>query len=57
MLMNFVKRDHPGVPIILFSETGHDEEQVEAMLLLGAHPYRRKGSMEELIQAVRRSFR
>jgi DNA-binding response OmpR family regulator len=57
MLMKFLKRNHPGVPIILFSETEHDEEEVKAMLLLGAHQYLRKGSMEELIKAVRRSFR
>ena len=57
MLMKFLKRHHPCVPIILFSETDHDEEQVKATLLLGAHPYRCKGSMKELIKAVRTSFK
>jgi DNA-binding response OmpR family regulator len=57
MLMKFLKRNHPGVPIILFSDTEHDEEAIKAMLLQGAHQYLRKGSTEELIKAVRRSFR
>ena len=57
MLMKFLRRNHPGVPLILFSETEHDEEAVKAMLLQGAHQYLRKGGMKELIKAVRRSFR
>jgi DNA-binding response OmpR family regulator len=57
MLMKFLKRNYPGVPVILFSDTEHDEETVKAMLLQGAHQYLRKGSIEELLKAVRRSFR
>ncbi len=57
VLMKFLKRNSPGVPIILTSATEHDEEAVKAMLLQGAHQYLRKGSIEELVKAVRRSFR
>lgn len=57
MFMKFLKRNYPGVPIILSSDTEHDEEAVKAMLLQGAHQYLRKGSIEELLKAARRSFR
>jgi DNA-binding response OmpR family regulator len=57
VLMKFLRRNHPDVPVILFSDTEHDEEAVKGMLLQGAHQYLRKGSTEELVRAVRRSFR
>ena len=57
MLMKFLRRNHPDVPIILFTGKEHDEEAIKKMLLQGAAQYLKKGSMEELVKAVRRSFR
>jgi DNA-binding response OmpR family regulator len=57
MLMKFLRRNHPAVPILLYTGQEHDEERVRHMLLQGAAQYLRKGSMKELVQAVGRSFR
>lgn len=57
MLLRFLRRNHPDVPIILYTGMEHDEEAVKAMLLQGAAQYLRKGSMEDLVKAVGRSFR
>lgn len=57
MLMRFLRRNHPDVPILLYTGMEHDEEAVKTMLLQGAAQYLRKGPMPELISAVRRSFR
>ena len=57
MLMRFLRRNHPDVPILLYTGMEHNEEAVKGMLLQGAAQYLRKGSMDELIKAVTRSFR
>lgn len=57
MLMRFLRVNHPGVPILLYTGMEHDEETVRKMLTQGAAQYLRKGSMEELVRAVQRSFR
>jgi len=57
MLMRFLRVNHPGVPILLYTGLDHDEEAVKKMLTQGAAQYLRKGPMEELVRAVRRSFR
>lgn len=57
MLMKFLRRNQPDVPILLFTGMEHDEEAVKRMLFQGASQYLKKGSMDELVKAVRRSFR
>jgi two-component system response regulator FlrC len=57
MLMRFLRRNYPEVPILIYTGMEHDEEAVKGMLLQGAAQYLRKGSMDELIKAVTRSFR
>ena len=57
MLMRFLRKNHPDVPILLYTGMEHDEAAVKAMLLQGAAQYLRKGSMDDLVKAVTRSFR
>jgi two-component system nitrogen regulation response regulator NtrX len=57
MLMKFLRRNHPGVPIMLFTGMEHDESAIKRMLLQGASLYLRKGSIQDLIQAVERLVR
>jgi DNA-binding response OmpR family regulator len=57
MLMRFLKRNHPQVPILLYTGMEHDDGTVRAMLRDGADQYLKKGSMEELLKAVRISCR
>jgi DNA-binding response OmpR family regulator len=52
MLVKFLKRNHPDVPIVLYSGAEHDDAQVLEMLKAGVHQYLQKGSMEELILNV-----
>ena len=52
MLMQHLKRNHPGVPIILFTGIEHDEAAVQRMLQNGASLYVRKGAVAELLKAV-----
>ena len=51
-LMKLLKRNHPQVPIILYTGQEHDERAVQAMIQQGAHQYLRKGTMGELLKAV-----
>jgi len=52
-LGRFLKRNHPGVPIILYTGQEHDYQTVHAMMQQGASRYLRKGSKEELLNSVR----
>jgi len=52
MLMKFLKRNHPDVPIVLYTGMSHDDATIQTMLKQGAHQYLRKGSMEELFNTV-----
>src|ERR1051326_4961755 len=52
MLMKFLKRNHPDVPIILYTGLNHDEAAIQTMLKEGARQYLRKGTMEELFNTV-----
>ena len=52
MLLSFLQRNQPGVPIILFTGLNHDDEQIQGMLKQGAHQYVRKGPLEDLSKAV-----
>ncbi len=53
MLMKHLKRQHPNAPVILYTGLAHHtEHDVQAMKQEGAAHYLRKGSMQELIDAV-----
>ena len=52
MLMKFLKQNDPEVPILLYTGMEHDGEAIMTMLQEGAHSYVRKGSQQELVQAV-----
>src|SRR5258708_31674335 len=52
IFMEFLKRNHPGVPVILYTGMPHDEDAIKEMLKKGAHQYLRKGTMDELLKAV-----
>jgi two-component system response regulator FlrC len=56
-LMKYLKHNHPGVPILLFTSLEHDDTTIRTMLDQGADQYIRKGSLEELIVAVGSYFR
>jgi CheY-like chemotaxis protein len=57
-LMGYLHCNQPGgVPVILYTGMEHDEATVAAMRAAGANEYLRKGPMEELVGAVRRSCR
>jgi len=52
-LMTFLHRNHPDIPIIIYTGMQHDDEVVKKVLADGAHSYLRKGGpMDELIKAV-----
>ena len=52
MLMKFFKHNQPEVPIILYTDLSHDEEEIRAMLQQGAHQYVRKGLLADLRKVV-----
>ena len=56
-LMQYLRRNHPDVPILLFTGMEHDDSTVRAMLDQGADQYLRKGSTEELIVTIGTYFR
>ena len=56
-LMEFLRCNRPDVPVLLYTGMEHDHDEVVAMMQKGAYRYVRKGTMEELVQAVRSSFR
>ena len=51
-LMKYLRHNHPGVPILLFSGMEHDDSTVRAMLDQGADQYLRKTGVEELVVTV-----
>lgn len=52
VLMKFLKRNHPDVPVILYTGMQHDDESIQSMIDAGAAQYVRKGTMEDLLKAV-----
>lgn len=56
-LVKFLRRNHPDVPIIIYTGMTHDEYEIKKMLEQGAHQYLKKGTREELLNALKRSFR
>jgi DNA-binding response OmpR family regulator len=52
-LMTFLHRNHPDVPIIVFTGMQHDDEVIKKALERGARQYLRKGGpLDELVKAV-----
>jgi DNA-binding NtrC family response regulator len=54
MLMKFLKRNHPDVPIILYTGQEHSSAAIQDMLKQGAQQYVRKGTLGELLKAVQK---
>jgi len=54
MLMKFLKRNHPDVPILLYTGLDHDDTTIQAILEQGADHYQHKGGMQELLEMVRK---
>lgn len=53
-LMSFLHRNNPGVPIILYTGSYHDDAVVQKALKDGATLYLHKGGpMDELVEALR----
>jgi len=52
-LMTFLHRNHPDIPIIIYTGQQHDDAVVQKAMADGAHAYLRKGGpMDELVTAV-----
>ncbi len=51
-LMKYLKRNHPGVPILLFTGMEHDDQAIRTMLSQGADEYLRKDSLDQLLVSV-----
>jgi DNA-binding response OmpR family regulator len=49
MLLKFLKHNHAGVPILLYTGVEHDEAEVQRLLQMGADQYLTKSSVEELL--------
>ena len=56
VLMQFMKQNHPGTPVILFTGLSHDDDTILAMLREGAYQYVRKGPQADLVKAVQMAF-
>ena len=52
MLMNFMRHNHNGIPVILYSGGERDEATVEKLIALGATQYVKKRDGSELVTAV-----
>jgi len=53
-LMTFLHRNHPDVPIILYTGMQHDDEVIKKAISQGARQYLRKGGpLDELVEAVK----
>ncbi len=51
--MSYLHRNHPDVPIILYTGMQHDDDVIKQALQQGARQYLRKGGpLDELVQAV-----
>jgi DNA-binding response OmpR family regulator len=52
-LMQFLKRNHPDVPILLYTGLDHNDDTILALLSQGAHRYLPKGKLADLLATVR----
>jgi DNA-binding response OmpR family regulator len=58
VLMQFLRRNNPDVPIIIFTGAEHNGVEIMNMLQRGASYYvRKKGSLDELLDAINRVLR
>jgi DNA-binding response OmpR family regulator len=53
MLMRFLKKNHPTVPILLYTGLDHDDATIDILRDEGADDYLHKGTMEELLKKIR----
>jgi|ERR1043165_1373827 CheY-like chemotaxis protein len=51
-LMELVKQQRPGVPVIIYTGLDHDAQAIQTILKQGARQYLRKGTMGELCKAI-----
>jgi DNA-binding response OmpR family regulator len=52
-LLSFLRQNHPGVPVIIYTGMDHEPSVVEKILKEGAVQYLRKGRpLDELLRAV-----
>ena len=56
MLMNFMKHNHNGVPVILYTGGDHEQSAMDTMLELGATKYVHKSNGSELVAAARQLY-
>jgi DNA-binding response OmpR family regulator len=52
MLMKFMRRNHPDVPILICTAMDHDDRTIRAMLDMGADQYLHKGNTDEFLVTV-----
>ncbi len=52
MLLKFLKRNHPKIPILVFTGVGHQQAEIQNILKLGAEQYLAKTNVDQLIVAV-----
>lgn len=52
-VMKVMKQKRPEVPVVLYTGSDHDAAAINAMLRQGADQYLRKGTMGEMLKAVR----
>ncbi|SPE53196.1 hypothetical protein SBV1_1680011 [Verrucomicrobia bacterium] len=57
MLMKFLKKNQPEVPIVLYTGMEHDEKAIKDMLKQGAHQYVRKGMLGDLLKVVQSALK
>jgi CheY-like chemotaxis protein len=55
LLMELLKLNHPGVPIIVYTGLEEHDDAVQRMLKQGARQFLRKGSMSQLCDAIRQA--
>ncbi len=51
-LMKYLKRNHPGVPMLLFTGVDNDDAAIRNMLNQGADEYLHKDSLDRLLVSV-----
>ena len=56
VLMKFLKRNSPVVPIILYTGMEHDYPEVATMMGQGAYRFVRKGSTDDLLNSVQKAL-
>ena|SRR6266404_5097296 len=56
-LMKFLRRNHPGVPVLIYTCMDHDDSTIRAMLDMGADQYLHKGRIEEFLVTIGTYFK